>query len=139
MGTAAPAGNQFPSEPPPNDTAMLTPLGQLQRRRRSPRSSTHHLLPLSTAKHPSQAGDGTLQMGCHDHLGLSLSPGSCGHGATGHARYQDYFCTYTCPLPHPFSHFSSPLWRVMVTLLPYTVSSLLRSLQDRGHAGQLSG
>lgn len=106
MGTAAPAGKQFPSEPPPNDTATLTPLGQLQKRR-SPRSSTHHLLPLSTAKHPSQARDSTLQMGCHGHLGLSLSPGSCGHGATGHARYQDYFFTYAHP-PTPIPFLISP-------------------------------
>lgn len=71
-GTAAPASNQFPSDPPANDTPALTPLGQLQRRR-SPRTSAHHLLPLSTAKHtrhPRQAGASKLQMGCRDQLCL---------------------------------------------------------------------
>lgn len=139
-GTAAPAGNQFPSEPPPNDTIMLTPLSQLQRRRWSPRTSAHHLLPLLTAshpRHPSQAGGSKLQTGCHDLLGLFLPPGSCGHGATGHARYQeDDFC----PPPHPFSHLSSPVQRGhghVVAL--HTLSSLLRSLQGMGHAGGLRG
>lgn len=128
MGPAAPAGNEFPSEVPPNDTPMLAPLSQLQRRGRSPRSSTHHLLPLSTAKHPthpSQGGGSKLQAGCRDQLGLFLPPGSCGHGDTRHASYQkDDFCP---PAPSlfsfllPFSEGSQSRCSLTHALLPAQV------------------
>lgn len=120
----------------------------MQKRRRSTRTSLHHLLPLSAAehpRHPSQAGGSKLMTRCHDQLGLSLPPSSCGHGTTGRARYQpDDFCTHAHMhahiLTHLFSYFPSAVQRVMGPVVPLNIpSSLLRPLQGIGCAGCLGG